>query len=290
MKQKNDDNLTATLLISCPDQKGLVASVSNFIYQNGGNIIHADQHTDLEKKVFLQRVEWELEGFKIKRENIEKEFSLVANKFKMNWRLQFSDYMPKVAILVSKAQHCLYDILARHRMGELGAQIPLIISNHKDLESIAKHFGVKFFCFPAKPEDSFQNEPTIIEKLKESSIDLVILARYMRILSRDFVNLYPNKIINIHHSFLPSFAGAKPYHQAHERGVKIIGATAHYVTEYLDAGPIIEQDVVRISHRDSVDDLIRKGQDLEKIVLARAINLHLRNRVLVYGNKTVIFD
>jgi formyltetrahydrofolate deformylase len=290
MKKKNHNNLTATLLISCPDQKGLVASVSNFIYQNGGNIIHADQHTDLEKKVFLQRVEWELGGFKIKRENIGKEFSSIGDKFKMDWRIHFSDYVPKIAILVSKAEHCLYDILIRQRMGELGAEISLIISNHSDLESIANDFGVNFFCFPVKPEDKIQNEPLIIEKLQELNIDLVILARYMRILSPDFVKLYPDKIINIHHSFLPSFAGAKPYHQAYERGVKIIGATAHYVTKMLDAGPIIEQDVVRISHRDSVGDLIRKGQDLEKIVLARAINLHLRNRVLVYGNKTVVFD
>ena len=290
MTQKNNNNLTATLLISCSDQKGLVASVSNFIYRNDGNIIHADQHTDMEKKVFLQRVEWELNGFKIQRENIGKEFSSIAKKFKMNWRLHFSDYVPKIAVLVSEAEHCLYDILARQKMGELGAQIPLIISNHNDLEEIAKDFGVEFFYFPTQAGDKKKSEVPIIEKLKEYKIDLVILARYMQIVSPDFINLYPNKIINIHHSFLPSFAGAKPYHQAHERGVKIIGATAHYVTEDLDAGPIIEQDVVRISHRDSVKDLIRKGKDLEKIVLARAINLHLRNRILVYDNKTVVFD
>jgi len=290
MNQKNIDNLTATLLISCPDQKGLVASVSNFIYQNGGNIIHADQHTDLEKKMFLQRVEWELSGFKIEREDIEKEFSLIANKFKMDWRLHFSDYIPKIAVLVSKSEHCLYDILARQKMGELKAEVPLVISNHCDLQGIAENFETEFFCFPVDPENKVKSERLILKKLEEFQIDLVILARYMQILSPDFIKKYPNRIINIHHSFLPSFAGAKPYHQAHERGVKIIGATAHYVVEELDAGPIIEQDVVRISHRDSVEDLVRKGSDLEKIVLARAASLHLRNRVLVYDNKTVVFD
>lgn len=287
---KNNNNVTATLLISCPDQKGLVASVSNFIYQNGGNIIHADQHTDLEKKVFLQRVEWELKGFGIPRENIKKEFSTIADKFKMNWQLHFSDYVPKIAVLVSKSEHCLYDILARQKMGELKAEIPLVISNHCDLKGIAENFGTEFFCFPADPENREENETLILKKLEEFRVDLVILARYMQILSPNFIKKYPHRIINIHHSFLPSFAGAKPYHQAHERGVKIIGATAHYVIEELDAGPIIEQDVTRISHRDSVDDLVRKGKDLEKIVLARAINLHLRNRVLVYNNKTVVFD
>ncbi|MBI3638445.1 formyltetrahydrofolate deformylase [Candidatus Wolfebacteria bacterium] len=292
MKNSNFDQngITATLLISCPDQKGIVASVSNFIYENSGNIIHADQHTDLEKNIFLQRVEWELNGFKIPREKIADEFQPLAEKFGMNWSLRFSDYIPRMAVLVSKQEHCLNDLLSRQRIGEFSAEIPLIISNHPDLEPIAKSFGVEFYHFPTDENSEFENEKQILEKLAEHKIDLVVLARYMRVLSADFVSHYPNKIINIHHSFLPAFAGGKPYHQAYERGVKIIGATAHYVTAELDAGPIIAQDVFRVSHRDSVKDLIRKGRDLEKIVLGRAVNLHLKNAILVYENKTVVFD
>lgn len=286
----NNDAVTAVLLLSCPDQKGLVAAVSDFLYRNNGNITHADQHTDLEKDIFLQRVEWELADFAIPRDQIGEAFRPIAERFHMTWSLHFSDYVSRIAVFVSKLPHCMYDLLARWRMGEFRADIPLIISNHPDLRSIAEDFGVEYQCFPISPETKAAQEEHTIEKLEEQRIDLIVLARYMQILSEGFVDHYRNRIINIHHSFLPAFAGARPYHQAHERGVKIIGATAHYVTPELDQGPIIEQDVVRVSHRDSVTDLIRKGRDLEKVVLARAVDLHLRNRVVAYGNKTVVFD
>lgn len=282
--------VTATLLISCRDQKGLVAAVSDFLYRNDGNIIHADQHTDLEEGVFLQRVEWELAGFAVPREGIADAFAPLAARFGMRWSLHFSDYVPRVALFTSKLPHCLYDLLARWRMGEFRAHIPLIISNHDDHRSIAADFGVPFHQLTVTPENKAEQERAALALLAEWEVDLVVLARYMQVLSPDFVAKYPNRIINIHHSFLPAFAGARPYHQAHERGVKIIGATAHYVTAELDQGPIIDQGVAPVSHRDSVADLVRKGRDLEKIVLARAVDLHLRNRVVVYGNKTVVFD
>jgi formyltetrahydrofolate deformylase len=285
-----DQPVTATLLISCSDQKGLVAAVSAFLYENDGNIIHADQHTDQEEGVFLQRVEWELEGFKIGRDDIAAAFEPIAGRFGMEWTLRFSDYTPRVAVFVSKLPHCLYDVLARWRMGEFRAEIPLVISNHGDLASVAENFGCGFHHLPVTADTKAAQEATAIDLLQRENVDVIVLARYMQILSADFVTEYPTRIINIHHSFLPAFAGARPYHHAHERGVKIIGATAHYVTAELDQGPIIEQDVVRVSHRDSVDDLIRKGRDLEKTVFARAIDLHLRNRIVVYGNKTVVFD
>jgi formyltetrahydrofolate deformylase len=282
--------ITATLLISCRDQRGLVASVSDFLFRNDGNIIHADQHTDKEESVFLQRVEWELAGFRIERDGIAEAFRPLAEKYGMSWSLHFSDYVPRVALFTSKLPHCLYDLLARWRMGEFRAHIPLVISNHDDHRSIAKEFGLEFHDLPVTPETKAKQEAKAIELLEAAEIDLVVLARYMQVLSEGIVSRYSNRIINIHHSFLPAFAGARPYHNAHERGVKIIGATAHYVTPELDQGPIIDQDVARVSHRDSVDDLIRKGRDLEKTVLARAVDLHLRNRILVYGNKTVVFD
>lgn len=282
--------VTATLLISCRDQKGLVAAVSAFLFENDGNIIHADQHTDLEEGVFLQRVEWELEGFAVPREGIADAFLPVAERFGMRWSLHFSDETPRVAVFVSRLPHCLYDILARWRMGEFRAEIPLIISNHPELASVAEDFSCEFHHLPVDPDNKPQQEAAALDLLERKRIDLVVLARYMQVLTEDFVARYPMRIINIHHSFLPAFAGARPYHHAHERGVKIIGATAHYVTPELDQGPIIEQDVVRVSHRDSVSDLIRKGRDLEKTVLARAIDLHLRNRIVVYSNKTVVFD
>lgn len=285
-----DQSVTATLLISCSDQKGLVAAVSAFLYENDGNIIHADQHTDQEEGVFLQRVEWELGGFRIGRHDIGAAFEPIAERFGMEWTIRFSDETPRVAVFVSKLPHCLYDILARWRMGEFRAEIPVVISNHADLASVAKDFGCEFHNLPVNADNKPEQEAAAIEILNRESIDLVVLARYMQVLTEDFVSEYPTRIINIHHSFLPAFAGAKPYHHAHERGVKIIGATAHYVTAELDQGPIIEQDVVRVSHRDSVNDLIRKGRDLEKTVFARAIDLHLRNRIVVYGNKTVVFD
>lgn len=285
-----DQPVTATLLISCSDKKGLVAAVSAFLYENDGNIIHADQHTDQEEGVFLQRVEWELNGFKIDRDGIADAFRPIADRFGMEWSLRFSDYTPRIAVFVSKLPHCLYDVLARWRMGEFRAEIPIVISNHTELASVAEDFGCAFRHLPVTAGTKAQQEAAAIELLGRERIDVVVLARYMQVLSPDFVAKYPTRIINIHHSFLPAFAGARPYHHAHERGVKIIGATAHYVTAELDSGPIIDQDVVRVSHRDSVADLIRKGRDLEKTVFARAIDLHLRNRIVVYGNKTVVFD
>ena len=282
--------LTATLLISCRDQRGLVASVSDFLFRNDGNIIHADQHTDKEESVFLQRVEWELAGFRIQRDDIAEAFATVADQFGMTWSLRFSDYVPRVAIFTSKLPHCLYDLLARWRMGEFRAHIPLIISNHDDHRAIAREFGIDYHDLPVTPETKAAQEAKAVALLDAAEIDLVVLARYMQVLGEGIVARYQNRIINIHHSFLPAFKGDRPYHRAYERGVKIIGATAHYVTPALDEGPIIEQGVERVSHRDSVTDLIRKGRDLEKTVLARAVDLHLRNRIVVYGNKTVVFD
>ncbi len=284
------NGVTAVLLLSCDDQKGLVASVSDFLYRHDGNIVHADQHTDHEEGVFLQRVEFELDGFGVPREGIAEAFRPIAERFRMTWSLRFSDEVPRVAILVSKLRHCLYDLLARWRLGELHAEIPVVISNHTDAAPIVEEFGVAFRHLPVTPETKVAQERQLVHELEAQRIDLVIMARYMQVLSDDAIERYPNRIINIHHSFLPAFAGARPYHQAHERGVKIIGATAHYATRQLDQGPIIDQDVARVSHRDSVADLVRKGSDLEKVVLARAVDLHLRNRVLVYGNKTVVFD
>ena len=298
----DDAAVTATLLITCRDQKGLVAAVSDFLYRHNGNIIHADQHTDpailpeegprtgQEEGVFVQRVEWELADFDIPRDGIAAAFHPIAGRFEMTWRLHFSDAVPRVAVFVSRLAHCMYDLLARRRMGEYRAEIPLVISNHDDLASVAQDFGCAFHFLPMTPETKAGQEERALALLEEQRIDLIVLARYMQVLTGDFIRRYENRIINIHHSFLPAFAGARPYHQAHERGVKIIGATAHYVTEALDQGPIIEQDVARVSHRDSVTDLVRKGRDLEKVVLARAVDLHLRNRVVVYGNKTVVFD
>ena len=284
------NGVTAVLLLSCDDQKGLVASVSDFLYRHDGNIVHADQHTDHEEGVFLQRVEWQLDGFGVPREGIAEAFRPIAERFKMTWSLRFSDEVARVAILVSKLQHCMYDILARWRLGDLHAEIPVVISNHPDAAPIVEQFGVAYRHLPVTAATKAAQEQQLVAELEAQRVGLVIMARYMQVLSDDVVRRYPNRIINIHHSFLPAFAGARPYHQAHERGVKIIGATAHYATPQLDQGPIIDQDVVRVSHRDSVADLVRKGSDLEKVVLARAVDLHLRNRVLVYGNKTVVFD
>ena len=281
---------TATLLISCPDRPGIVAAVSDFIFRGGGNIIHADQHTDRQEGVFLQRLEWELEGFALPPEAIAEAFRPIAERFDMRWRLATSDHIPRVAVLVSKQGHCMYDLLARWRMGELPAEIPVVVSNHPDLSEDAERLGVEFHHLPVTPETKPRQEAEIDALLGRHEIDLVILARYMQILTPEFVDRWPRRIINIHHSFLPAFAGARPYHQAHERGVKIIGATAHYVTAGLDEGPIITQDVARVSHRDSVEDMVHKGRDLEMVVLARAVRLHLENRVIVYGSKTVVFD
>jgi formyltetrahydrofolate deformylase len=279
---------TATLLVSCPDQKGLVAKIANFIYSNGGNIIHADQHTDFAAGLFLTRIEWQLEEFNLPREVIEPAFAAIAKPLQANWQLHFSDTIPRIAIWVTKQDHCLLDLLWRQQAKELPATVPLIISNHTQLEPIVKQFDIDFYHIPITKETKGEQEAKQLELLKKYKIDLVVLAKYLQILSAEFIANFP-KIINIHHSFLPAFAGANPYHRAYERGVKIIGATAHYATADLDEGPIIEQDVVRVSHRDDVADLIRKGKDLERIVLARAVRLHLQNRVLIYGNRTVVF-
>jgi formyltetrahydrofolate deformylase len=284
------DSVTAVLLLSCPDQKGLVAAVSDFLYKNDGNIIHADQHTDLEEGVFLQRVEWELDGFAIERERIVKAFQPIAERFGMTWNLHFSDHIPRIAIFASTLPHCLYDLLARWRLGEFRADVRAVISNHDDLRSIVESFNVPLRVVDVSPAAKREAEQTLCREFEADGVELIVLARYMQIVGPALVALFANRMINIHHSFLPAFAGARPYHQAHERGVKIIGATAHYVTPDLDQGPIIEQDVARVSHRDTVADLVRKGRDLEKVVLARAVDLHLRRRIVVYGNKTVVFD
>jgi len=286
----NKKDASAILLIHCPDRKGLVLSVTEFIHTNEGNIIYLDQHVDHQNEVFFMRIEWDLTEFLIPREKIGEYFQvLIAKKFNMNWQLHFSDSVPRMAVFVSKFPHCLYDIIARWQSAEWNVEIPLIISNHNDLRPIAEKFGIEYLYMPKDKRNKIEQESKELQLLKEYRIDFVVLARYMQILSENFISNYDDRIINIHHSFLPAFPGAKPYHSAFERGVKIIGSTSHYVTSDLDAGPIIEQDVARVSHADSVSDLIRKGTDLEKIVLSRAIWKHLQRKVLVYNNRTVIF-
>jgi formyltetrahydrofolate deformylase len=281
---------TAVLLISCRDQKGLVAAVSEFVYKNDGNIVHAEQHVDVQENIFFHRVEWELDGFALAPDQIAPAFQGIADRFGMNWSLRFSSDRPKVAIFVSKYDHCLADLLYRYRVGELNGEIMAVISNHPDLEPLVEPFGIPFHLFPVTLENKAKQEEEELDLLRSLGVETIILARYMQVLSVRFVRCYPNRIINIHHSFLPAFVGAKPYHQAHERGVKLIGATSHYVTEQLDDGPIIEQDVCRVTHRDSLETMISKGRDLERQVLGRAVRLHLQHRVLAYGRKTVVFD
>ncbi len=282
---------SAILLIHCPDRTGLVANVTDFIGRNNGNILYLEQYVDMEKKVFFMRVEWDLTGFLIPDEKISEEFdSSIGNKFKMKSELHFSDEVLRMAVFVSEMPHCLYDILSRCQSGEWNVEVPVIISNHETLKPIAEKFEVNFKLFPVNKSNRLEQEKLELKLLKELKIDFVVLARYMQILSEDFVFEFPNKIINIHHSFLPAFPGAKPYHSAYERGVKVIGSTSHYVTADLDAGPIIEQDVVRASHADSISDLIRKGKDLEKVVLSRAVWNYIQRKILVYDNRTVIFS
>ncbi len=281
---------SAILLVACPDQKGEVASISDFVYRHNGNILHADEHADEDSGLFLMRVEFDPKDFDIDLADFGKHFSPVAEKFEMKWRLAQSAQRPRMIILVSKYDHCLVDLLYRHKSGELACDIPLIISNHPDNRPIADFYRIPYVTIPVPKDAKRQAEEKILSLLRQHDPDFMVLARYMQILSNDFVHQYPQRIINIHHSFLPAFVGAKPYHQAFTRGVKLIGATSHYVTEVLDDGPIIEQDVVRISHRDSLDDLLQKGRDLEKVVLSRAVRWHIENRVLLYGNKTVVFD
>lgn len=281
---------SAILLMHCPDQKGLVAAVTDFIARNNGNIIYLDQHVDASKKVFFMRAEWDLNAFAIPDENIAESFGKqIAKKYAMHWDLYFSDDLPRMAIFVSKLPHCLYDVLSRWKANEIKVKIPLIISNHAKLQPVAQQFGIDFHLFEINKKNRKSQEKKQLELLHQHDIDFIALARYMQILSANFVSQYPNRIINIHHSFLPAFPGAKPYHSAYERGVKVIGATSHYVTSELDAGPIIAQDVIRVSHVDSVKDLIRKGRDLEKIILSRAIWYHLQRKTLVYENRTVVF-
>lgn len=287
----NPDNQKATLLIYSPDRPGLVAAVTEFISVNQGNILYLEQHVDRHDGIFFMRVVWDLTNFLIPHNKIEEYFqTLYAQKYDMTFRLYFSGQKPRMAIFVSKMSHCLFDILGRYTAGEWNVEIPVIISNHNDLRWVADKFGIEFQVFDMKAGNKDEIEAAQSALLKEKKIDFIVLARYMQILTEDFIRSYPNKIINIHHSFLPAFIGAKPYHAAYERGVKIIGATSHYVTGELDAGPIIEQDVTRITHKNSVEDLIRKGKDLEKIVLSRAIESHIDRRVLVYKNKTIVFS
>ena len=282
---------TAKLLLHCPDKPGILAEVTDFITVNKGNIIYLDQYVDHVENIFFMRIEWELKDFLVPQEKIEDYFrTLYGQKYEMDFRLYFSDVKPRMAIFVSKLSHCLFDMLARYTAGEWNVEIPLIISNHPDLQHVAERFGIPFHLFPITKETKEEQEKKEMELLAEHKITFIVLARYMQVISEQMINAYPNRIINIHHSFLPAFVGAKPYHAAFERGVKIIGATSHYVTTELDAGPIIEQDVVRITHKDTVQDLVNKGKDLEKIVLSRAVQKHIERKVLAYKNKTVIFN
>jgi formyltetrahydrofolate deformylase len=278
------------LLISCPDRKGLVAAISEFVFRHNGNILHADEHRDAETNLFLMRVEFDPSALDVSLDELADEFLPIATRFEMHWRLAKGKRPPRMGILVSQYDHCLADLLYRHKAGELDCDIPLVLSNHTATEPLAAFYGAKFVHLPVTRESKAAVEQHQLALLREHECDLVVLARYMQILSPAFLAEFPSQVINIHHSFLPAFVGARPYHQAFERGVKLIGATSHYVTEMLDDGPIIEQQVARISHRDSVEELIQKGRDLEKVVLSRAVGWHLDNRVLLYGKKTVVFD
>lgn len=283
--------MTAKLLLHCPDQPGILAEITSFITKNQGNIVYLDQYVDRIDGVFFARVEWELEKFSIPRDKILDYFrTLYGERYQMHLRLYFSDQRPRMAVFVSKMSHCLFDMLARYTAGEWECDIPLIVSNHPDLQHVAERFGIPFHVFPITKANKQEQEQKELALLRENGITFIVLARYMQVISEQMIEAYPNHIINIHHSFLPAFVGAKPYHQAWERGVKIIGATSHYVTADLDAGPIIEQDVVRISHKDTPADLVAKGRDLEKIVLSRAVQKHIDRKILTYKNKTVIFN
>ncbi|MDC1105953.1 formyltetrahydrofolate deformylase [Prolixibacteraceae bacterium] len=282
---------SAILLLHCPDQPGILARITEFVNNNKGNILYLDQYVNKEEKLFYMRLEWDLANFTIPILKIDEYFNtLFAMKYQLSYEIHFSDKKPRMALFVSKMSHCLFDILARYAEGEWNVDIPCIISNHRALEPIAKKFGIPFHYHPITAKTKAEEEKKEIELLKKHNIDFVVLARYMQILSEDFITHFPNRIINIHHSFLPAFAGAKPYHAAHKRGVKIIGATSHYVTTELDAGPIIAQDVAKISHKDPVQNLVHKGRDLEKIVLSQAVYKHIQHKVLVYNNRTVVFS
>jgi formyltetrahydrofolate deformylase len=280
---------TATLLVSCPDRKGLVAALARLLYEHGGNILQAQQHADPVDKTFFQRIRFDLAELDISRDELEDLLRIECGRFDMRWRISYGDRTQRVAIFVSRFEHCLYDLLIRHRLKELACELGLIISNHPDLRPIADQFEIPFHVFPTTKETKPDQEQKQLELLERERIDLIVLARYMQILSRQFCERHPERIINIHHSFLPAFVGARPYHQAYERGVKLIGATAHYATLDLDEGPIIAQDVVACSHRDGAQDLVRKGRDVERLVLARAVRWHLEDRILVHGRRTIVF-
>jgi formyltetrahydrofolate deformylase len=281
---------SATLLISCPDRKGLVATIANFLMAYNANILHADQHQDSSENLFLMRVEWDLSGFTLPMENFAAAFQPIADENQMTWRVTLSSKKPRMALFVSKYEHCLVDLMHRWRIGELNCDIALVISNHEDCRRLVEFNGISFHVVPVTRDNKAEMEALQWQLLEDAQVDFIVLARYMQVLSPAFVERFPNQVINIHHSFLPAFDGAKPYHRAFARGVKLIGATSHYVTAVLDDGPIIEQEVTRISHRDDVEDLVQKGRDLEKVVLSRAVRWHIENRILAYANKTVIFD
>ncbi|MEW4335261.1 formyltetrahydrofolate deformylase [Chromobacterium vaccinii] len=284
------DKHSATLLISAPDKKGLVAAIANFLMTYNANIMHADQHQDTSENLFLMRVQWDLDGFTLPMDSFAAAFQPIADEHGMKWKVSLSARKPRMAIFVSQYEHCLVDLMHRWRIGELDCDIPLVISNHDTCRRLVEFNGIPFHVIKVTKDNKAEAEAEQFRLLEEAGVDFIVLARYMQILSSGFVERYPDRVINIHHSFLPAFDGAKPYHRAFARGVKLIGATSHYVTEDLDEGPIIEQEVTRISHRDTVEDLVEKGRDLEKVVLSRAVRWHLDNRVLSYSNKTVVFD
>jgi len=285
-----ENKLTALLLLSCADQIGLVSRISHFIFERGGNILDLDEHVEASESTFSLRIAWDMSRFSISPDALDEAFAPLAREFDARWNISFLEKKQRVAIFVSRHDHCLQEILWRHKTGEYAAEIPLIISNHADLKPLADHYAIPYHVFPVTDDNKTRQEQDELQLLEEHRIDTIVLARYMRILSPEFVQAYPDRIINIHHSFLPAFAGGNPYKQAYQRGVKIIGATSHYVTNELDTGPIIEQDIIRISHRDTISDLKRKGRDLERLVLARALQFHTEYRVLVCGRKTVVFQ
>jgi len=284
------DPITARILIWCPDQSGIIAAVTGFLAEVRANILEADQHSDPDDRTFCMRLEFEIEPVELSRAEFVRTWSVVADKYRMDWRIAYSDERTRMAILVGKQDHCLHDLLWRWQRGELHADVACVISNHPDLKDLVDWYGLPFYHLPISAEDKASQERRLLKQLGDSGAELVVLARYMQVLSPQVVARYPSRIVNIHHSFLPAFAGGRPYHQAYERGVKVVGATAHYVTDQLDAGPIIAQDTVSINHRDTVRDLIRKGRDLERTVLARAVRLHLEDKVLVHQNRTIVFD
>lgn len=291
--QMQDMKPTAILLLHCPDEQGIISEVTKFITDNQGNIVYLDQYVDREDGMFFMRIEWELKNFTIPREKIYEYIdTLYSQRYNMTFNLYFNDERPRMAIFVSKMSHCLYDLLARYKAGEWNVDIPCIVSNHEDLRYVAEQFNIPYYVWSIKKDHSNKEEveKAEMELLKKEKVTFIVLARYMQIITDGMISAYPHKIINIHHSFLPAFIGARPYHQAWERGVKIIGATSHYVTADLDAGPIIEQDVTRITHKDTPESLVLKGKDLEKIVLSRAVTKHIERKILTYNNKTIIFS